>query len=504
MQTQNKTVKKIIEAYGEIKTLSEIAALLSWDQNTYMPPRAASGRAVQVQAIEALVTEKWNNKELLSLIQDIDSSGLSEEESAVLRQARRATKYYTLVPKDLILKNAKVTAEAFSIWQEAREKNDFALFSPALTEVFDLQRQIAKHLGYKDSPYDALLDLYEPGLTSKDCEEMFTQIRQGLGDLVQKIGRKHEAEKARLFDGEHTFDQDAQRQLSEAVMKQMGYEAGRGRLDISTHPFTTELGEHDIRITTRYNSHDLRVSLMSTIHEAGHGLYELGLDSAYAHTPLAGGVSLGVHESQSRFWENMVGRSREFFTWLQPLVVKHFPTLSHVSPEDLYREFNIVSPSLIRVEADELTYNFHIILRYEIEKAIIEGDMEVGGIPKVWKQKMQKYLGVDVPDNASGCLQDVHWAYGSVGYFPTYTIGSIYSAQIEAAVAQPLGLQSLVGRGEFSPILAWLRENIHRHGSRYTPKDLMSRAVGSQLDVAPYIAYLTKKYTALYGVEASA
>ncbi len=494
MKTKNKDLQTLLNTYREIRVLNEVGSVLGWDQNTYMPPGAASGRADQVELLQSLITDRWNDPELLSCLEGIDERTLSDVEKAVMRQARRAVKYYVRVPKEIILKNASTTTRAFSIWQEARAANDFDAFSLILTEVFELQKTIAKHLGYQNSPYDALLDMYEPEFTTRDCDAMFSSLRAGLQDILAKGGNRlsRKRELAKLTRGE--CDQHKQQELSHHVMKLMGYPMDRGRLDISAHPFTTELGPDDIRITTRYDSRNVLMSLMPTIHEAGHALYELGISRDYERTPLAGGVSLGVHESQSRFWENVIGRSRAFAIFILSNIIEYFPHLADVTADELYAALNHVEAQPIRVEADELTYNFHVMLRYEIEKAVIEGDLSVREIPSAWNKKMKEYLDVDVEDMSSGCLQDVHWSYGSIGYFPTYTLGTIYSGQIWAAMNDSFDVEKQVGTGDWSPIREWLGTRIHEHGGLYMPCELMSRAVGDHLNAQPYLDYLRQKY----------
>lgn len=500
IKTSNQSLKKILEAYKEISLLTQVSSVLSWDQNTYMPPMGADNRAAQLTILQEIITNKWNDAELKSLIEQIDDRKLNAVEEAAMRNIRRTTKFYFNVPKNVILKNTEVTSKAFSIWQEARAKNDFKAFAPILTEIFALKKEIAGFLGYKKNPYDALLDLYEPGLDSKECEQVFTQLQPKITTLLKRIVSSKEYKKPNPFMAKTWHYPEAeQKKLSDFIMKKMTYSMDEGRLDISAHPFTTELGRNDIRITTRYHEDDVRSAYAATIHEAGHGLYELGIDEEYSHSPFAGGVSLGIHESQSRFWENQVGRSREFLHYMSPVFSTLFADVfGNATEHDLVKYVNHVKPGLIRIESDEVTYNLHIILRFEIENAMMNNKFSVKEIPDVWNQKMKKYLGI-VPDvDSQGCMQDVHWSYGDVGYFPTYCLGTMFAAQYGERMRKSLKVDALVSRGELAPIREWLRKQIHVHGSRFTPQEVIMKVTGEPLNPKYFVDYLERKYSAIY------
>lgn len=503
MNIVNKNLQQILEKYKEISTLVEVSAILHWDQNTYMPPMAAENRARQTTVIEEIVTNKWNDPTLKSLIENIDESSLSEDEKAVMRNIRRATKYYFNVPKKTILKFAETTTKSFSVWHEARAKNNFKAFRPYLSEIVSLKKEIAGYLGYDTNPYDALLDLYEPGLTSAECENVFGYLQPRITALLKNIVSSKEYKKPVSFmQKSHRYDETHQRELTTFLLNRMTYPITEGRLDVSPHPFTTTLGAHDIRITTKYHEDDLRSAFASTIHEAGHGLYELGVDAAYDHTPFAGGVSLAIHESQSRFWENQVGRSREFATFIMPVLESMFPSaFAGVTVDEWVKYVNYVKPGLIRIEADEVTYNLHIILRFEIESALINGSLDVKDVPEAWNQKMNSYLGVSPKTDAEGCLQDVHWSYGDMGYFPTYCLGTLFASQFTEHMKKDLTLNDRIAKGDLAPIREWLRKKIHVHGSRYMPEEIIHTVTGESLNPKYFIKYLEDKYRAIYSLE---
>lgn len=502
MKIQNKDVKLLLGAYQEIEKLEHIQALLGWDQNTYMPSAATGGRAAQSALIAEYISQSYNDAAFKSRLHEVDVSGLTALEQDLVRVLCERAKFYLRVPKKLVVENSRVTAEAFSIWCVARSTDRFAMFAPHLLKIVKLQKEIAQHLGYENDPYDALLDLYEPQLTYAQVGGMFDKLKGPLSNLIRAIVASPTYQRATALQKQvQKFDLSQQEQLSHHMMKLMGYPADRGRLDVSAHPFTTTLGYDDVRITTRYDVHDWLSSYSSTMHEAGHALYELGINPAYANSPFSTGVSLGVHESQSRFWENMVGKDPATLLALAPTLAAHFP---HFLPSDsdLLLMANDVRPGLIRVEADEVTYNLHILLRTQIEHALMHDEITVSDVPERWAQLMKQYLDVDVKTDREGCLQDVHWSYGSFGYFPTYTIGNLYSASIKAAMAQEVDFNDCLTSLNFVPIASWLNEHIHQHGSRYSPADLMKKS-HITLDVGDYLDYIHTKYTHLYKLPSS-
>lgn len=502
MHSTKKSVKKLLEYHKEIALLNSISATLGWDLNVNLPSSASQTRADQTAYLTQLTTEKWQNPKLKDLLESVRSEkNLTPEEHAVVRNLDHALKYYARIPKELIIEFSKETSMAFMAWNTARQNNDFAEFLPNLKKVIRLNQLFAEHLQYNDNPYDALLDLYEPGLTTKECDKLFTEIKEPLTTLIKTITSKKNYNPDLGYIGKGAnFSQNLQEQLSHFVLKKMGYDFTSGRLDVSPHPFTTGLGANDIRITTAYKSYDFRDSLSASIHEGGHALYEQGINPEYANTPLDGGVSLGIHESQSRFWENQIGRHPEFMKFLTPLLHAFFPSLEHADVDTVTMLFNHVKPDCIRIEADEVTYNLHIILRFELEQALISGELDPEDLPEAWNKKMKQYLGVIPPTNSQGVLQDVHWAYGSFGYFPTYTLGNLYAAQIHFAMKKEIDYEKGLANGELREPLAWLRSHIHQHGSLYTPQDLIKKATGEKLSSKHYLAYITEKYTHLYSL----
>lgn len=500
-KSKNSKVQKLLEHYREMSLLGNILAILGWDLNVNLPPKGSEARAHQISLIESLLVDKWLDPEFKFLLEeDIDEKTLNETDRAILRNLKIGGKYYFKVPKKLILEKSELTSKAYVIWSEAKKNNRFKDFQPLLQKLIETERLIAGHLEYKKNSYDALLDLYEPGLTYEFTDELFRSLQPTLTKLLNRITNSsvYKMSGNSMFEGK-TYPIELQRKLADFVLNKMSYHFDEGRLDISSHPFTTELGRHDVRITTRYDLHDFRESLYSVVHEAGHGLYELGVDSNYANTPLAGGVSLGIHESQSRFWENQIGRNPLFVAYLQPVLHAMFPhEMEGVDINELSKYVNYVSKSLIRTKADEVTYTLHIILRFEIENDLINKKIDVKDLPDIWRSKMKSYLGVVPPTDREGVLQDVHWAHGSIGYFPTYALGNIYAAQFTNRMKKDISFDEDVRHGKLTKILQWLRKNVHIHGSLYMPNELVMRVTGEKLNPKYFIDYLEKKYSKLF------
>ncbi len=501
MKTKNQTLKQLLDQYQTISALDKINATLGWDQNVNLPAGAGEERASQSALLTELVTEKWQDPKFQQLIKKVEETKLTDTEKAVVRNLKRAGQLYFQVPKEIIIEHSKTTSEAFMAWQTARRNNKFNEFLPHLKKIIKLTQIIADHLGYKKNPYDALLNLYEPDLTTQDCQQIFKNLQPRLTKLLKQIqsSKNYRQFPNNLIDEKNIYSLADQEKLSQYIMKLMDYLPDRGRLDTSTHPFTTTLGQNDVRITTRYNIHDWRESYTSTIHETGHALYELGVNPDYYHTPLEGGVSLGIHESQSRFWENIIGRNPLFLEFLEPIFKTLFnDSLGSVDSQTLALLLNKVNPSYIRVEADEVTYNLHIALRFEIEKDMISGKIQPNDLPEAWKDKMQKYLGITPRNNRIGVLQDVHWSYGSIGYFPTYTLGNLYASQFTAKMATEIDIDHSISNGQLGTILSWLRTNIHQHGGLIYPKQLVQQVTGESLNSEYFLRYLEDKYSKLY------
>ena len=485
---------------GTVSDLGTASAVLSWDQMTYMPKGGVETRAEGLATLSRLAHEHFVDPEVGRLLADTKDVDPATDDGALVRRARHDYERSTRLPSRLVEEMSRASALAEPAWVEAREASDFSLFAPHLERMLPLQREAAEALGYDDHPYDALLDGYEPGAKKVALEGMFGELKSGIVPMIREISGRGDDGRASLLRG--GFDEAAQERFGEEVITAFGYDWDRGRQDRTVHPFCINFGPNDVRITTRFDPEWLSPALFGTMHETGHALYEQGVDGRYARTPLAGGTSMGIHESQSRMWENLVGRSRGFWSHYYPRLQGAFPqALRGVEPEAFYRAINAVSPSEIRVEADEITYNLHILLRFELEVALIEGSLAVADLPEAWNAKMEEYLGVSPGSAATGVLQDVHWSAGLFGYFPTYTIGNVLSVQFfEEAVRAHPEIPEGIQRGEFSTLLQWLRENIHRHGSRYLPDEVVERVTGRPLDTAPYLRYLRTKFGELYGL----
>ena len=497
-ETHEENLRQLKERLAQISDVSSTNGLLMWDRQTYMPKGGVAGRAEQTATLSRIAHEMLVDVETGRLLEALDQPDPSSEDGALVRRARREYEKATRLPGELVAEISRTTALAEPAWVEARERSDWSLFAPHLETILPLQREAAEHLGYEDHLYDALLDGYEPGAKKARLEKMFEELKTELVPLIRSISeRDGEDREAPLHNA---FDEKAQERFGEEVITRFGYDWDRGRQDRTVHPFCIGLTPGDVRITTRFDPGWLSPALFGTMHETGHALYEQGVDPAYARTPLSGGTSMGIHESQSRLWENLVGRSRPFWSHFYPGLQKAFPeALGEFELEGFYRAINAVSPSEIRVEADEVTYNLHILLRFELEVALIEGSLSVSDLPSAWNAKMEEYLGITPENEATGALQDVHWSAGLFGYFPTYTIGNVLSVALfdEAIGAYP-AIPEQIAEGEFSTLLGWLRENIHRHGSRYYPDELIERVTGRPLDAAPYLKYLKNKFGQLY------
>jgi carboxypeptidase Taq len=492
--------EQLKERLATITDLGSVRSLLFWDQQTYMPRGAVAGRAEQAATLSRLSHELLTDPETGRLLDGSGVSGSSTEEGALVRRARRNYERAARMPAELVARTSRVTSVAEETWIRAREESDWSLFAPHLEEIISLKREAAEHLGYEDHPYDALLDAYEPEAKKARLETMFEELKRGIVPLIRAVAERSRGGKDRGAILRGAFDEARQEEFGRAVISAFGYDWERGRQDRSVHPFCVGPGHDDVRMTTRFDAKWLAPALFGTMHEAGHALYTQGVDPGYARTPLDGGTSMGVHESQSRLWENLVGRSRPFWSCYYPKLHAVFPkAMEDVDVETFYGAINVLEPSEIRVEADEVTYNLHILLRFELEVALIEGTLSVADLPAAWNAKMQEYLGI-VPENDSvGVLQDIHWADGLFGYFPTYTIGNVLSVQLfDAALAAHPEIPEQIREGEFSALLGWLRDNVHRHGSRYYPHELIEQATGRPLDTAPYLSYLNDKFGELY------
>jgi carboxypeptidase Taq len=477
------------ERLAEVADLEQAVAVLSWDQEVCMPPAGAEGRGEVRATVGRIAHERFIDErmgELLEAAQPRD-----ELEADIVRVARRDYEKASRVPGELVAEMARAGVAARGAWTQAREANDFAPFAPYLERNIELRRRYSACFPEAAHPYDPLLDDFEPGMRTADLRVVLERLRDGLVTLVASAPRVDDA----VLRG--PFPEAGQRALVDTVLRAIGLDDRQWRLDDAAHPFEATIAAQDVRLTTRYDEADLD-SLYGSLHELGHGLYEHQLDPALERTPLAGGASSAWHESQSRMWENMVGRSGGFWRWCLPLAQAALPErFAGVTWQEVQRAANAVRPSLIRVSADEVTYGLHIVLRFELELALIEGELAVGELPAAWNERTRAYLALDVPDDAHGVLQDVHWAEGVFGYFPTYALGNVIAGQLwQCVIADLPDLDERFAAGEFAPLREWLREHVHRFGRRYLPIDLLERVAGEGLDPWPYLAYLEAKLDA--------
>jgi carboxypeptidase Taq len=497
------------ELISELKRtalLASCTSVLSWDEQTYMPPAGAEHRANQSSLIAGMVHERATAPRIGELLSELESSGAARETdgdvspmAGNLREARRSYDRATKLPRRLVEELSRVTCLAQQAWVEARKQRSFPQFRPWLEQVVSLKREEAQAVGYGDGVvYDALLDDYEPGMTTAEVQAVFTPLRDELVKLVAAIRVSKRKPDVSILT--RRYPKDAQREFGLAAARQIGFDFKAGRLDEAPHPFCSGFGPGDCRLTTRYDEHHFPGAFFGTLHEAGHGIYEQGLDPEWYGTPLGDSCSLGIHESQSRMWENLVGRSRAFWKFMYPAAQRAFPeTLADVSLDAFHFAVNDVRPSYIRVEADEVTYNLHIMLRFELEQALVAGELEPADVPGVWNETFQRYLGLRPTNDAEGCLQDIHWSGGLLGYFPTYALGNMYAAQLFSAARRDLGdLDEQFARGEFQPLKEWLRQHIHRRGKQYRAGRLVERVTGERLSHEPLVAHLHARFDRLY------
>ena len=496
-------LKRLKEMDREIQLLVQAGAALQWDQETYMPKAAAEERSNQIALLEGLIHKKRTSNEigelLVILSADSSSPSLGEIDRAFVREMERLHTKLVKIPEDLVTDLARESRLAFSVWTDAREQNDYSLFSPSLKKMIDLIRVYADKIGYVDHIYDAVLDDYEPWMRTEQVRRVFSHLADELAQLVGAISERPQVRTDFLHRSYPTERQEA---FGRHVLEAIGFDTQRGRLDVSAHPFSTSLGANDVRLTTRYDNQMFTSSIFGTIHEAGHGLYELGFGEDIKGTLLADGTSMGIHESQSRTWENSIGKSLAFWEHFFPKLKNYFPAqLSDVTLEEFYRGINRVEPSLIRVEADEVTYCLHIMLRFNLELQMLSGDLAVEDIPEYWNAEMTRLLGITPKTFADGALQDVHWSAGLVGYFPTYALGNLYGAQFMAKMRSEIpDLDESIGRGSFSPAVDWQRKNIHQWGRVYSASSLCERITGESLNPSYFLDYVTEKYSWVYGM----
>lgn len=477
------------EHFKQLRAFDEAISLLYWDMRTQMPEQSAPLRA---ETIGYLSTEAFKRqtsetfKDLLHGMSKVDN--LTPIELRSLEVAKTQYERNAKIPTAEYQAYVTLVSEAETTWEKAKSQNDWAMFAPYLEKIIAYQRKFAEYFGYDSHPYDALLYEFEPGMTVDQLDNLFETLRDQLVPLIRQL-----SEPDQVIDW--TMEKSVQQRLCEEWMRVIDYDLTRGRLDATVHPFEITINRRDVRITTKYDEGDFRNALFGTMHEAGHATYEQQIDPSLDELGLGGGASMGIHESQSLFFENFIGRSESFLKSVYPNIQAEHPALQEVSFDVFYQGVNGAKPSLIRIEADELTYSLHIIIRYELEKKLIQGDLSVEELPQAWNDLYREYLGVDVPSDAKGVLQDVHWAGGSFGYFPSYALGLIYAAQLTETLKKALpDFDSLVSSGTFAPIKQWLEDNVHRHGKALTPNELIKQVTGEEISVDPLVRYLTHKY----------
>lgn len=498
---KNAHLNDLKKRFALLADLGQAAGLLAWDQSTYMPSGAAAARGQQLASLDVLAHEKLTDGVVERALGELEGAYPDDsDEAALLVQARRTFDRAAKLPADFIEARSIQSSKAQQVWATARRQDDFGLFAPELEHMLELARQEADLLGFDEHPYDALHDRYEPGSTAMRVRALFELLRTETVALLEAIRASGADPDDTVLRG--SFAEGKQEQFAIEVVKGFGYDFMRGRLDRTVHPFAQPMGKHDVRITTRYSSDFLSPALFGTMHEAGHAMYEQNVADSYQRTPLGQLTSLSLHESQSRLWENLVGRSYAFWEGAYPRLQELFPAaLGDTRLDAFYGAVNRVQPSFIRVDADEVTYNLHVLVRFELELALLEASLNVADLPDAWNAKYEAYLGLTPPSDAQGCLQDTHWSHGLFGYFPTYTLGNLMSVQLfEAARAALPDLDAELRAGRFGSLLTWLRDHVYCHGSKYTSDSLLERATGKPLDAELYVAYLKRKFGALYGL----
>jgi carboxypeptidase Taq len=487
----------------ELRHLESIGGLMGWDEQTFMPPKAAPGRAAATGTLASIEHERLTSPEYGDLIEELSQQDLDTERRAMVELAQRSRDRAVKLPPDLVREMAEMGSKSQQAWVEARGSDDFSIFEPFLQRMLELKAQQAEYLGYEKEPYDAHLDLFERGATADQLQPMFDSVTAGITPTLEAVLEKEDGTRT-LPPG--PYDPDAILRYCADLLARMGYDMEAGRLDLSAHPFTSGVGPRDARVTTRVRTDDPKEAILATLHEMGHGMYHLGQREDWVETTIGASVSLGVDESQSRLWENHVGRSLAFWEGEFPKASAALEPLAGSDPQSVFRAVNRVRRSLIRVEADEVTYPLHVAVRFEIERAICRGELKAADLPAAWNESYERILGIRPPNDADGVLQDVHWSIGYLGYFPTYLIGSVYSAALFDAYTASAGGVEAVGdqfrAADFAPLLAWLRKNVHEVGSLKPPAEIIAEATGRPaeggIDTGPFVSYIQSKYRDLY------
>jgi carboxypeptidase Taq len=488
---------------SEVQNINMASAVLGWDQQVLMPPGGAEARADQLATLDKVGHELFTTDEIGQLLEDLAGQDYAYDsaEASLIRVAQRDYEKSRKLSSQLVEELSRTCSLGQQVWTKARAEQDFSQFQEILSKIIDLTRQKAEAYGYDDDIYDALLDDYEPSVKTAEVRRVFEELKAGLVPLVQAIAERSDAVDGTVL--QQDFDETAQWDFGMEVLAAIGFDLQRGRQDKSVHPFTTSFSVNDVRLTTRVFKDLFSSGLFGTLHEGGHGLYEQNIEPSLDGSLLAGGTSLGVHESQSRLWENVLGRSKPFWQFYYPRLQQFFPAqLNSVSLETFYGAVNKVEPSFIRVEADEVTYNLHIFIRFELEQALMKQEIKIADLPEAWNAKVKEYLGLTPPNDALGVLQDVHWSAGLFGYFPTYALGNVLSLQFYEQTLRDLpDLPEQFSRGEFGALLAWFREKIHRHGRKFTANELVEEVTGAtSIQAQPYLTYIQNKFSNIYGL----
>jgi len=494
-------LEKLKGILGEVSDIKHASSILGWDEQVNMPPAGSEARGQQLATLDKIAHEKSTSDEVGKLIDElkVEFTDPTSDEGATIRVAARNFDKATRVPASFVAEQAITSSKAFDAWVKARKQSDFSIFRPHLEKMIEMVHKYISFFPPADHPYDVMLDNFEPGMKTSEVKEIFENLRPKQVELINKI---KDAKQIKADFLKKKYNERKLFEFSEKIVSKFGYDFSRGRQDKAPHPFETSFSVNDVRITNRYERDSPLATLFSAMHEAGHGMYEQGVNPAYERTPLENGTSLAIHESQSRMWENLVGRSLPFCEHFFPELKKTFPSqFDGVSVKSFHKGINKVEPSLIRVNADEATYNLHIMLRLDIEIAMAEGKLEIAKLPEIWNAKMEDYLGITPTDDAHGVLQDVHWSGGMIGYFSTYALGNIVSAQLWEKINKDIrGLDDQIRKGQFDELLSWLRKNIHNYGHKYDPQDLVERTTGSRIDSAAYVRYLTTKFSDIYSL----
>ncbi len=498
LNIKNQQIKQVLKEYKPIWAIGYSQKLMGWDAETYMPHQGIEDRSIAEGEFAVMMQKIMLKDSFLKKIKKAEKEKLNISEEGIIRVLKRDIEIMKKLPPKFIEEFARLTSRARLDWRKAKETNNFKIFEPALTRIVEMSRRKGEYLGNEKLPYNSLLDLHEEGLTIKETDAFFEKIKEPLKKLIKKVkdspkfSQKHEIENAK-------YDNRKMEELNHAILKKFNFPLQRGRLDTSAHPFTEEIGGDDVRITTWYQGKDFKRSFSAVIHEYGHALYELHVAEGIHRTPVSGGVSMGIHESQSRFWENLIGRNKVFIEKNLNLLKNKIPSLKKFSSFEVYKYMNLIVPSLIRVEADEATYNSHIMLRYEIEKGLINGKINVKDLPSVWNEKMEEYLMIKPKKDSEGVLQDIHWSMGSIGYFPTYSIGTILASQYQHKMEKDIGkIEDNISADNYSAIQEWLKEKVHKYGCVYKPKELVKKSLGENINPKYFIDHVKKKVKDLY------